>query len=165
MLLFSRPEKRVDPRNKAVLVTGCDRGFGLSMAKHFYSLGFEVFAGCLFKDGRGDGAMELETMGSGRLHVLQLDVADDEQVKMAVKCVEEQTGERGLWALVNNAGLTTYGHVEWCTMETYKEIADVTLWGVVRTTKAFLPLIRKSKGRVISVTSWLGLFSHPGRSA
>ncbi|XP_002733792.2 D-beta-hydroxybutyrate dehydrogenase, mitochondrial-like [Saccoglossus kowalevskii] len=165
MLLVSRPGKRVDPRNKAILVTGCDRGFGLSIAKHFYSLGFEVFAGCLFKDNGGDGAVELEKMGSNRMHVLQLDVADDEQVKMAVKCVKELTGERGLWALVNNAGLSTYGHVEWCTMETYKQIADVTLWGVVRTTKAFLPLLRKSKGRVINVSSYLGLFSPPGRSA
>ncbi|XP_070546375.1 D-beta-hydroxybutyrate dehydrogenase, mitochondrial-like [Ptychodera flava] len=71
----------------------------------------------------------------------------------------------GLWALVNNAGRSTFGHVEWCTMETYQDMADVTLWGVVRTTKAFLPLIRKAKGRVVNVTSILGLINSPSRSA
>ncbi|OWK06147.1 BDH1 [Cervus elaphus hippelaphus] len=51
----------------------------------------------------------------------------------------------GLWGLVNNAGISTFGDVEFTSMETYKEVAEVNLWGTVRVTKAFLPLIRRAK--------------------
>lgn len=52
----------------------------------------------------------------------------------------------GMWGLVNNAGISTFGEVEFTSMETYKEVAEVNLWGTVRTTKSFLPLIRRAKG-------------------
>lgn len=53
----------------------------------------------------------------------------------------------GLWAVVNNAGLSTFGEVEFSTMETYKLLAEVNLWGTIRVTKAVLPLIRNAKGK------------------
>ena len=52
----------------------------------------------------------------------------------------------GLWALVNNAGVSTFGEVEFTSMENYKQVSEVNLWGTVRTTKALLPLIRRAKG-------------------
>lgn len=52
----------------------------------------------------------------------------------------------GLWGVVNNAGVSTFGEVEFTSMAHYKEIADVNLWGTMRVTKAFLPLIRRAKG-------------------
>lgn len=55
-----------------------------------------------------------------------------------------------MWGLVNNAGISTFGDVEFTSMETYKEVAEVNLWGTVRVTKAFLPLIRRAKGKVLS---------------
>ncbi|KAK2090921.1 (2R,3R)-2,3-butanediol dehydrogenase [Saguinus oedipus] len=51
-----------------------------------------------------------------------------------------------MWGLVNNAGISTFGEVEFTSMETYKEVAEVNLWGTVRMTKSFLPLIRRAKG-------------------
>lgn len=52
----------------------------------------------------------------------------------------------GMWGLVNNAGISTFGEVEFTSMETYKEVAEVNLWGTVRMTKSFLPLIRRARG-------------------
>lgn len=49
---------------------------------------------------------------------------------------------------MNNAGISTFGEVEFTSMETYKEVAEVNLWGTVRTTKSFLPLIRRAKGEL-----------------
>ncbi|XP_077996748.1 D-beta-hydroxybutyrate dehydrogenase, mitochondrial-like [Glandiceps talaboti] len=157
-------ERRVSAQNKAVLITGCDSGFGLAMARRFHRLGFKVFAGCLLKERGGDGARSLEEENSEQLHVLQLDVTNEEQIQNAVAYVNENTYEQGLWAVINNAGLSTFGCVEFCSIQTYKDVAEVTLWGVVRTTQAFLPLIRKQKGRVITMSSWLGLFSAGTRS-
>lgn len=62
----------------------------------------------------------------------------------------------GLWALVNNAGVSTFGEVEFTSMETYKQVSEVNLWGTIRITKALLPLIRRTRGeeglQVVAVT-------------
>merc|ERR1711915_208529 len=65
---------QLDVGDKSVLITGCDTGFGLSLAKHLAGLGFNVFAGCLLADKDGPGATELRKLGNPRLHVLQLDI-------------------------------------------------------------------------------------------
>lgn len=54
----------------------------------------------------------------------------------------------GLWAVVNNAGVSTFGEVEFTTMDTYKQVAEVNLWGTISVTKAFLPLIRRAQGKM-----------------
>ncbi len=55
--------------------------------------------------------------------------------------------DAGLWALVNNAGVSTFGEVEFTSMDTYKQVSEVNLWGTIRVTKAVLPLIRRAKGQ------------------
>ncbi len=52
--------------------------------------------------------------------------------------------------MVNNAGISTFGEVEFTTMDTYKKVSEVNLWGTIRVTKAFLPLIRRAKGKIIT---------------
>lgn len=54
----------------------------------------------------------------------------------------------GLWAVVNNAGVSTFGEVEFTSMDTYKQVSEVNLWGTIRVTKAVLPLIRRAKGQL-----------------
>uniref|UniRef100_A0A8C3XJ59 D-beta-hydroxybutyrate dehydrogenase, mitochondrial n=1 Tax=Chelydra serpentina TaxID=8475 RepID=A0A8C3XJ59_CHESE len=153
--------------SKAVLVTGCDSGFGFSLAKHLHSKGFIVFAGCLFKDQGQAGSQELDNMKSERMRTIQLNVCNSQEIEQAV----EQMGaslkdpEKGLWGLVNNAGISTFGEVEFTSLETYKEVAEVNLWGTIRTTKAFLPLIRRAKGRVVNISSMMGRMGSPARSS
>lgn len=53
----------------------------------------------------------------------------------------------GLWAVVNNAGVSTFGEVEFASVDTYKQVSEVNLWGTIRVTKAVLPLIRRAKGQ------------------
>lgn len=53
----------------------------------------------------------------------------------------------GLWAVVNNAGVSAFGEVEFTSMDTYKQVSEVNLWGTIRVTKAVLPLIRRAKGQ------------------
>lgn len=152
--------------NKAVLVTGCDSGFGFSLAKHLHGKGFTVFAGCLLKDKGDAGVKELDNMNSDRMKTVQLNVAKQEEIDQAVDVIKEnlKDPEKGLWGVVNNAGISTFGEVEFTSMETYKEVAEVNLWGVVRTTKACLPLIRRAKGRVVNISSMLGRMANPARS-
>eukprot|EP00058_Branchiostoma_floridae_P027066 XP_002612557.1 3-hydroxybutyrate dehydrogenase [Branchiostoma floridae] len=164
---FVVPVAVVNGEGRAVLVTGCDTGFGHLVAKRLHDLGFTVFAGCLLKDRGGDGARDLAAMASPRLHVVQMDVTSDDSVWKVRRYMDAHLpqGTSGLWAILNNAGTSTYGLVEWCPIETYKRVAEVNLWGTVRVTKVFLPLVRKAKGRVINISTVLGRSSTPSRSA
>ncbi|XP_069559663.1 D-beta-hydroxybutyrate dehydrogenase, mitochondrial isoform X2 [Brachyistius frenatus] len=103
------PRGVVEVKGKAVLITGCDSGFGHALAKHLHKLGFTVFAGCLLKDKNGEGAKELEEFHSDRMKVVQLDVCSEEQVNTAVEYIKGnlQDSERG--RVVNLASM--YGRM------------------------------------------------------
>jgi NAD(P)-dependent dehydrogenase (short-subunit alcohol dehydrogenase family) len=61
----------------------------------------------------------------------------------------------GLWAVVNNAGLNAFGYVEWVPIGVCKKVMDVNVWGAVRVIRAFLPLLRDTKGSSLSCCSVL----------
>lgn len=82
-----------DGVGRAVLVTGCDSGFGHHLAKKLDSMGFTVFAGCLCAE--GPGAQSLVEECSDRMKVLQLDVTKDEDVSLAKDFVEANLPEKG----------------------------------------------------------------------
>lgn len=142
---------------KAVLVAGCDTGFGHALASRLHRDGFLVFAGCL--DSQGQGAKELQKLANVR--VLQLDITKPEQVDDAFHEVKQQLGSRVLWSVVANAGIRNNGLVEWLTMESIMKVFDVNVFGTLRVTKKFLPLLKVSKGRMIIVTSPFGHISVP----
>ncbi|XP_062987810.1 D-beta-hydroxybutyrate dehydrogenase, mitochondrial-like [Elgaria multicarinata webbii] len=169
-LLCRRPPRlggALPAEGKAVLVTGCDKGFGHALAKHLHAKGFTVFAGCLLREQGGDGARALSRLGSARMRVLQLDVCSEDEVEGALRFVRENLPdpEQGLWGVVNNAGIASFGDVEFTSLEKYKRVAEINLWGAVRVTKAFLPLIRRARGRVVNVASMLGRMASPSRSS
>ena len=64
----------------------------------------------------------------------------------------------GLWGLVNNAGIMFSSPIEWTPVSTFKLLADVNLWGMVDVTKAFLPLLKNAKGRVVNMSSTAGKY-------
>ena len=55
--------------------------------------------------------------------------------------------------------------IEWQSVEEMKKIVDINLWGMVSVTKAFLPLLKRAKGRVVNVASASGRVSTPGAAA
>jgi len=68
----------------------------------------------------------------------------------------------GLWGVVNNAGtLGKVGPIEWLGIEDYRKVYDVNALGIVDVTMTFLPLIKKTKGRVVITSSAFGRISTP----
>ena len=65
----------------------------------------------------------------------------------------------GLWGLVNNAAILSFSPIEWTPVSTFKRLAEVNLWGMVDVTKAFLPLVKKARGRVVNMSSAAGKYS------
>ncbi|XP_072235186.1 D-beta-hydroxybutyrate dehydrogenase, mitochondrial isoform X2 [Leuresthes tenuis] len=103
------PRGLVEVKGKAVLITGCDSGFGHELAKHMHKLGFTVFAGCLLKDKGGEGAKELEEFNSDRMKVIQLDVCSDEEVNKAVEYIKDNLEDSQRGRVVNLASM--YGRM------------------------------------------------------
>lgn len=139
----------VSADGKAVLVTGCDTGFGHLLAKFLARDGFLVFAGCL--DAKSEGAMSLKKQA--RIKVLQMDVTKDDEIEDAYRIIKEDLGTLKLWAVVANAGMMNCGLLEWMTITSITHIFDVNVFGVVRVVKKFLPELRQSKGRAVIVAS------------
>ncbi|CAB3396733.1 unnamed protein product [Caenorhabditis bovis] len=144
---------------KAVLITGCDTGFGNELAKKCARNGFTVFAGCLTQK----GAEKLKAeVGESNLHVVDLDVSSDESVARAHEYVKKNLGSKVLWGIVNNAGIfSCYGPDDWCTLDDYKKSVEVNTYGVIRVTQAFKKLVKQAKGRIVTVTSVNGRLSTP----
>lgn len=68
----------------------------------------------------------------------------------------------GLWAVVNNAGISQWAEIEWSSITDFSNMVDINLFGAIRTTLAFLPLVRASRGAPesrCSVCSFLLVFS------
>ncbi|XP_055365949.1 estradiol 17-beta-dehydrogenase 2 [Betta splendens] len=142
-------------RNHIAAVTGCDSGFGHKLAKLLSEMGAQVFAGVL--DLNGAGAQQLREHGSEGLQVLQLDVTDRSQVQMAHQHICAQVGDAGLWALVNNAGILHCPvDVELHPMSVYRRCMEVNFLAAVNMCQVFLPLLRRSRGRVVNVCSLAG---------
>ncbi|XP_053564126.1 retinol dehydrogenase 16 [Bombina bombina] len=142
--------------DKYVLITGCDSGFGNLAAKQLDRRGLRVLAACLTEK----GAEELKKETSSRLQTVILDVTDSESVKSATQWVTRILNGKGLWGLVNNAGiLIPMAPNEWLQKEDFSKILNVNLLGMVDVTLSLLPLIRKARGRIVNVSSIAGRVS------
>ncbi|KAM9376802.1 17-beta-hydroxysteroid dehydrogenase type 2 [Pholidichthys leucotaenia] len=151
-----RREKRLLPaRNRAVLVTGCDSGFGHAVAILLSDLGLQVFAGVL--DINGSGAQQLRDRGSTNLRLLELDVTNSSQIEAAQRYIRAEVTDSGLWGLVNNAGvLPCPVDSELQPLSEYRRCLDVNFVAVVNMCQVFLPLIRRARGRVVNMSSMAG---------
>jgi hypothetical protein len=150
------PKLHVDPKGKAVFVTGCASGFGKQLVTRLDTLGFTVFAG-VRSVGGDPRVKELLSSCSKRVSLVQVDVTDQEQVNQAAAVVERSlsnTGER-LWALVSNAGVYSCQGFDWGPqgIREYERIMDCNTFGTVRVVKAFTPLLKKTKDSRIVINS------------
>lgn len=160
ILRFIRDSFKVDSLDRRhVLITGCDSGFGNLLARQLDSRGLPVIAGCFTEK----GAADLSALTSSRLKTVILNVTDSTSIKKAVEFVRAEVGQRGLWGLVNNAGISIpIAPVDWLKPEDFSKVLNVNLLGVIDVTLHFLPLLKKAKGRVVNVASIFGRLSLAG---
>ncbi|XP_064495084.1 retinol dehydrogenase 16-like [Pseudopipra pipra] len=143
-------------REKHVLITGCDSGFGNLLARQLDGRGLRVLAACLTEA----GAARLRAATSPRLQTVLLDVTSSQSIAAASAWVRERVGDRGLWGLVNNAGIAIpTAPNEWLTKEDFVRVLDVNLVGLVEVTLSLLPLVRRARGHVVNVASVMGRVS------
>jgi len=142
---------------RTALVTGASSGIGEAVTRRLAALGWDVIAGVRTSaDGERIGADP-----SGRLRWVLLDVTDPAQVAAAAERVRAWTGDRGLRALVNNAGIAVGGPLEFVRPEDVRRQFDVNVFGLLRVTQAFLPMLRDARGRIVNIGSIAGRVPSP----
>ncbi|XP_075326935.1 17-beta-hydroxysteroid dehydrogenase type 2 isoform X2 [Odontesthes bonariensis] len=157
----ARRRKLLPAQDRAVLVTGCDSGFGHALAMRLSAAGLKVFAAVL--DVHGAGAQRLRARALENLHVLQLDVTDSSQAQAVFRYIRRQVADTGLWALVNNAGVLHCPAVaELQPLATFRRCMDVNFLSAVHMCQLFLPLLRRSRGRIVNVSSMADIFGDGG---
>ncbi len=144
----------------SVVITGASTGIGKATALYLDTLGLRVFAGVRKETDR----RALIREAPGRLTPILIDVTDGNSIAAAVDAVSAETSGM-LSGLVNNAGLSLNGPLELVPVSKIKKLMEVNVIGLLAVTKAFLPLIRKGRGRIVNISSGHGLLAIPDKSA
>src|SRR4051812_3494213 len=141
-----------------VLITGASTGIGEATAVRLDRAGFRVFAG-VRKAADGE---RLRKAGSQRLRVIEpLDVTDADQIAAAAALVESELGAEPLRGIVNNAGIGIGGPLEALDLDDFRRTIEVNTTGQLAGTKPFLPLLRRSQGRIVNMSSIGGRVAQP----
>jgi NAD(P)-dependent dehydrogenase (short-subunit alcohol dehydrogenase family) len=137
------------PVSKAVLVTGASSGIGRKITEHLAADGYFVYA-----TARKDA--DLKALGAIKnVQPLRLDVTQPADIAAAVEAITK--AGRGLYGLVNNAGVATFGTLATMRMEEFDLTMKVNVYGPVMMIKAFTPLIVAEKGRIVNIGSPSGI--------
>jgi NAD(P)-dependent dehydrogenase (short-subunit alcohol dehydrogenase family) len=102
-----------------------------------------------------------EAASGGAVVLTICDVTDESAVQSWAKQVSEALGDDGLDVLVNNAGILTPGPLELLPLDAIKHEFDVNVFGSLAVIHAFLPALRKARGRILQIGSMSGRFPLP----
>lgn len=151
---------------RSVVVTGASTGIGHATALRLATEGWQVFAG-VRRDVDADRLRTDSRSCRGEVIPLLVDVTDEAQVESAFTQVAETVGNRGLSALVNNAGTALGGPVEYLPLATWRDQFEVNVFGQIAVTKAALELLRRGDdghgghGRIVFIGSNSGRMAAP----
>lgn len=150
---------------KYILITGATSGIGEATVLKFSQNNYQVFATYRANSDKEN----LEKLSN--VHPIKMDVTNKEDIKVAYKQVYSIVGENGLYAIINNAGVTYTAPVEYANEEKARYVTEVNVWAPFNVTQKFIPLLKQFntkntiKSRVVNITSWAGILSQPFNSA
>ncbi|MDZ4856009.1 MAG: SDR family oxidoreductase [Nitrospirota bacterium] len=136
----------------SVVVTGASTGIGAACALDCAGRGMTVFAGV--RDPRAGEALAAKAGPS--LIPIMLDVTDEQSIAQSAEVVQRVVGEGGLGGLVNNAGIVIGSPLEVIPLAQLRKQLEVNVIGQIAVTQAFLPLLRRGRGRIVNMGSIAG---------
>ncbi len=143
---------------KYVFITGADGEIGQVCALAMDNAGVNVIAGVYPDLSRAEKLIE---KASDRLKPLVINSTDEDSIAAAKKEIESIVGSDGLYGVINMAGLSGMGPVEFFPMKQLKMVFAVNVFGTFGVTQAMIPLVRKTQGYIINISSDAGLVSYP----
>jgi NADP-dependent 3-hydroxy acid dehydrogenase YdfG len=149
--------------NRVAVITGAGSGIGRATALALARRACHLALADIDPDGLKETAWMLSTLGV-RVTTHRLDVADREAVRALPATVHD--AHKRVDLLVNNAGVALGGSFEQVDEDDFDWLMDINFNGVVRMTRAFLPLLRQSdEARIVNLSSIYGIVSPPGQAA
>lgn len=152
---------------KNILITGVSTGIGYDACRLLIKEGYHVF-GSVRKQSDVD---RLLLDFPDRFTPLLFDVKDDQSITKEAARVKDLVGSNGITCLINNAGIAVPGPLNEMPLSKFQEQIDINVYGVMRVTNAFLPLLGtdtsfiKKPGKIINISSVSGLFNSPFNGA
>ncbi len=134
---------------KSVVVTGASSGIGRATVARLAHSGWSVFPVVR----KQEDSESLQREFGTNVSPLIFDVTDRASITAAAEKLRFDLGSRGLDALVNNAGIGMMRPVEFATDEDLRHIFEVNVFGQIAVTQAFLPMLRRNRGRIVNIGS------------
>jgi NAD(P)-dependent dehydrogenase (short-subunit alcohol dehydrogenase family) len=149
--------------NKVAVVTGSSTGIGYETSLILARNGFLTYA-TMRNLNKSENIKSVATKENLPIRIKQLDVTDDMSVRNAIQSISSEAGH--IDVLVNNAGYGLNGAFEDLGMDEIKAQYETNVFGLIRTTQAVLPIMRRQKsGTIINISSGAGRFGFPTGSA
>ncbi len=148
---------------KTAVVTGVSTGIGRAIAKALIDAGWRVFGSVRKEKDAGDASAAL----GPNFTPLLFDVTDEAAIRREAAKVKDALGGATLGALVNNAGVAVAGPVAYLKLDDLKRQIDINVYGPIRATQAFLPLLgadpaqKGAPGRIVNMSSVAGKIASP----
>jgi len=163
--MSTRPSEDRKKRNKvsdrtkgAVLITGASSGIGKACALLFSGKGYPVYAGVRTRE--AEVRLGRETKGS--VEPILLDVTCRDHIERVARLVEKSAGHpHGIRAVVNNAGIVMGGPLEYLPLQHLRRILEVNVLGQIAIIQVFLPMLRRTGGRIVNIGSPSGFLAPP----
>lgn len=148
---------------QVALVTGASRGIGAAIAAELAACGATVVVNYASSEAAAAAVVGAIEAAGGRAWAHRANVADETDVEAMVKAVLEREGR--LDVLVNNAGITRDGLLMRMKTADWQSVIDLNLTGVFLCTRAVSrPMLKARSGRIINITSVVGLFGNAGQA-
>jgi len=142
---------------KTALITGANKSIGFETAKQLIKEGYYVYLGCRDLEKGQQAVKQLELEGLNNMEPILIDVNNPASIKAAKVLLESKISV--LDVLINNAGIAGGfpQNVLETAVETYRDVFDTNVFGVIEVTQAFTPILKNSEApRIVNVTSGLG---------
>ncbi len=137
--------------SRTVLITGASSGIGYRCAADLNDRGFDVIA----------TGLDPPRNPLPNVCFIRADLTDGHDVERLVGAVGASTGSGGLGGLVHSAGMVVGGPLEAIPIQRLRDQLDVNVWSAVRLTRRLLPALRAGAGRVVNVSSHMGVLAMP----
>ena len=135
---------------RSAAVTGAGGGLGRDIALGLAAKGYLVFGTAMSTA----EVQDLKEASGGRVNLTVCDMTKEESVKACAREVSDALGDSGLDILINNAGILTPGPIEVLSLDAIRREFDVNVFGALSVVNAFLPTLRKARGRIVQVSTW-----------
>jgi NAD(P)-dependent dehydrogenase (short-subunit alcohol dehydrogenase family) len=137
-------------KQSSAAITGAGSGLGRDIVLGLAAKGYRVFGTAI---AHGEIA-DLQQASGGKVALSICDITDEKSVQSWARGVSDSMGEAGLDVLISNAGILTPGPIEILPLAAIRREFEVNVFGAMSVMNAFLPALRKARGRIVQISTW-----------